>query len=218
MNEQALRQLAAQLRLPEGEAGIAVANRMNVNNELMNRWAIDQLAVQPGDQVLEVGPGNGRFVPDLLGSDPSVRYVGYDHSALMVSEAVAHNRALVDTGRVQFIWRSGPVMPFPNHSFTKALAVNVIYFWEDPAAELAELHRVLAPGGRLLLVIRPRSVMVRLPFVQHGFQLFEPADVADLLAANRFRVTETRVLAEPAQHVGGEAVSLSTALISSEPV
>jgi len=218
MNEQALRQLAAQLRLPEGEAGIAVANRMNVNNELMNRWAIDQLAVQPGDQVLEVGPGNGRFVPDLLGADSSVRYVGYDHSALMVSEAAAHNRALVDTGRVQFIWRSGPVMPFLNHSFTKALAVNVIYFWEDPAAELAELHRVLAPGGRLLLVIRPRSVMVRLPFVQHGFQLLEPADVAYLLAANRFRVTETRVLAEPAQQVGGEAVSLSTVLISSEPV
>ncbi|GAB3640342.1 hypothetical protein GCM10027423_09780 [Spirosoma arcticum] len=109
-------------------------------------------------------------------------------------------------------------MPFADGTFTKAFAVNVIYFWEDPAAELAQLHRVLAPSGMLLLVIRPKSIMENLPFVQHGFHLFEPADVARMLEANRFRVMNTAVLDEPLQQINGARLPLSSALILGERV
>lgn len=218
MTEEQLRQIAAQLRSPYGDSGIEVAERMNVNNGLMNRWAIEQLAVQSNDRILEVGPGNGRFVPEIVGQHASVSYVGYDHSELMVSEAKQYNSALVESGRVQFVLPNGPRMPFADGTFTKAFAVNVIYFWEDPAAELAQLHRVLAPSGKLLLVIRPKSIMENLPFVRHGFQLFEPADVVRILEANRFRVIDTIVRLEPVQQVNGATLPLSTAMILGERV
>jgi SAM-dependent methyltransferase len=218
MTEEQLRQIAAQLRSPHGESGVEVAERMNVNNGLMNRWAIEQLAVQPNDRILEVGPGNGRFVPEIVGQHSSVTYIGYDHSELMVSEAKQYNSALVESGRVRFVLRNGPTMPFADGTFTKAFAVNVIYFWEDLAAELAQLHRVLAPSGKLLLVIRPKSIMENLPFVHHGFQLFEPAAVVRMLEANRFRTVDTIVRLEPAQQVNDSMLPLSTVLITGERV
>lgn len=218
MTEKQLRRIAAQLRSPHGESGIEVAERMNVNNGLMNRWAIEQLAVQSNDRILEVGPGNGRFVPEIVGQHASISYVGYDHSELMVSEANQYNSALVQLGQVRFVLRNGPTMPFADRAFTKAFAVNVIYFWEDPAAELAQLHRVLAPSGKLLLVIRPKSIMKDLPFVQHGFQLFEPADMVRMLEANRFWVIDTAVLDEPPQQVNGATLSLSTVMVTGERI
>ena len=216
MNEEELRQIAVQLRLPHGEVGVGIGERMNVNNGLMNRWAIEQLAVQPDDRILEIGPGNGRFVPEMVGAQASVSYTGYDHSELVVSQAEQSNQALVQAGQARFVLRDSLTMPFADGAFTKALAVNVIYFWEDPDAELAELHRVLTPSGRLLLVIRPQSVMENIPFVQHGFRLFEPADVAYMLEANRFRIIDTVVRPEPPQQVYGQMLALSTALITSE--
>lgn len=218
MTEEELRRIAAQLRSPHGEGGIGVAERMNVNNGLMNRWAIERLTVQSDDRILEIGPGNGHFVSEIVSEYPLVNYTGYDHSELMVSQAEHDNGALVQTGQARFVLRTGSKMPFADRAFTKALAVNVIYFWENPAAELAELHRVLTPLGKLLLVIRPKSVMESLPFVQHGFQLFEPADVVRMLEANRFRVIDTTVLPEPPQQVYSAMLSLSTVLVTGERV
>ena len=218
MTQEELQQIAAQLRNPSGKGGIKVAERMNVNNGLMNSWAIEQLDVLPGDHILEVGPGNGRFVPGIVGKHSSVSYAGYDHSKLMVSQAEQYNTTLVQAGQARFVLRDGPTMPFADGAFTKALAVNVIYFWEDPAAELAELHRVLAPSGRLLLVIRPKSVMERLPFVQHGFHLFESADVVSMLETNRLRAVDTIVQSGPAQQVDSEMLPMLTALIIGERV
>ena len=189
---------------------------MNINNALMNRWAIERLDVQPNDQILEVGPGNGRFVPEIVGQQSSISYTGYDHSELMVSQAEQHNSALVQAGQARFVLRNGARMPFADGAFTKALAVNVIYFWEEPATELAELHRVLAPLGKLVLVIRPRSVMKNLPFVHHGFQLFEPADVVRILETNGFRVIDTTVRPESSQQISGDVVHLSTVLVTGE--
>ncbi len=42
------------------------------------------------------------------------------------------------------------VFPFPDASFDGALALNMLYILEDPAKTLAEIRRVLKPGGRFL--------------------------------------------------------------------
>lgn len=152
MDDETLKQIARQLRQPQGEGGVEVGQRMNVGNDLINRRAIAQLAVQPGDRVLELGPGNGFFARDIVGVDASVRYVGCDISSLMVEQASQLNASLIERGQVQFVERTGAELPFPDVSFSKCLTVNTLYFWEDPAAELAEIRRVLMPGGQLIAV------------------------------------------------------------------
>jgi ubiquinone/menaquinone biosynthesis C-methylase UbiE len=47
---------------------------------------------------------------------------------------------------------SAETIPFEDDRFTAALAVSTFHHWADPGAGLAEVRRVLSPGGRLLIV------------------------------------------------------------------
>lgn len=102
MEEETLRHLAMQLKKSEGETGVEVAHAMNSSNERINRWTIEQLNVSPGDNILEIGMGNGFFVKDILLVDSSVNYTGGDHSELMVNEATSLNKDFVDKQRARF--------------------------------------------------------------------------------------------------------------------
>lgn len=213
MDESQLRQIAGQCRQPQGEAGIEVGQRMNVGNELINRRAIAQLSVQPGDRVLEIGPGNGFFARAIVGVAASVHYVGCDLSVVMVEQADQMNADLIETGQCRFVLRDGPTLPFADDSFDKLLTVNTLYFWNDPAAELTEIRRVLVPGGLLVIGIRPRWVMAPIPFVQYGFTTYEPDEVAALLTAHGFQHPNIFVEPEPDHVFFGESTPMATALI-----
>ena len=60
---------------------------MSVGNQLINEWTIDALDLQPHDNVLEIGMGNGAFVDKITAGDKSIRYTGLDYSPLMIEEA-----------------------------------------------------------------------------------------------------------------------------------
>jgi ubiquinone/menaquinone biosynthesis C-methylase UbiE len=205
MDEETLKQVAAQLRKPEGEAGKQVGLRMNTGNELMNRAAIAALAIEPGDNILEIGMGNGYFVKDIL-QYPDVTYSGCDYSLTMVEEAIALNPELVKTARAAFLLAQAHTLPFKDQTFSKAFTVNTIYFWEDPARELGEINRVLQPGALLVIAIRPKHSMQNYPFVQYGFRLFETAEVQNLLHQHGFTVTHAVAQQEPPQDLGGHTI------------
>jgi ubiquinone/menaquinone biosynthesis C-methylase UbiE len=72
----------------------------------------------------------------------------------MLRQASARNRRAIAAGRVRLARGEAAKLPFPDASFDKALAANCVQFWRDLPAALAELRRVLAPGGALLIGIR----------------------------------------------------------------
>lgn len=76
---------------------------------------------------------------------------GTDISALTVRTARARFRKAVAAGRLELRECSDERLPFDDGAFSKACCVNVIYFWPDVAAAMAEVHRVLSPGGRFVL-------------------------------------------------------------------
>lgn len=97
-------------------------------------------------RLLEVGCGAGRFLRALAGLRPGLELVGCDvsRSALArLSEAAPDVEVrLVD---------APPVLPGADAEFDAALALDVLEHLEDPDAALAEMRRVLAPGGVLHL-------------------------------------------------------------------
>ncbi len=213
MDEYQLRQIAAQLRQPHGEPGVEVGQRMNVGNELINRRAIAQLAVQPGDRILELGPGNGFFVRDILAVDSTVRYVGCDLSDVMIDQANQLNAEWVRGGQAQFVLRTGSALPFADASFDTLFTINTLYFWDDPVAELAEIRRVLVPGGQLIIGIRPRRLMEQMAFVAYGFTTYEPEQAVTLLNENGFEYTRLIVEPEPDQVFFGKSIAIESVLI-----
>ncbi|MDR3476372.1 MAG: class I SAM-dependent methyltransferase [Devosia sp.] len=166
---------ARQLANPEGAVGLAVADWLNENNQQANAKTVALLDVKSGNRVLEIGFGNGRIVPGLIGQAADVHYAGIDISPTMVAAATAFNADLVAAGRASFHLGSAERLSFADHSFDRVFSIGVIHFWTDPAGPLAELRRVLRPGGSMLMVcLAPRDAP---DFAQpeYGFHLRDAA-------------------------------------------
>lgn len=178
--------IAEQLRKPMGDLGKEVGVKMNEGNLYINQYTIAALEIKSQQQILEIGMGNGFFVKDILAAAPSVKYTGCDFSETMVAEARSLNTRFIQKRQAEFIAAASDELPLFDALFDTVFTVNTLYFWEHPQKELAEIRRVLKPGGRIVIAIRPASVMQALPFVQYGFRLYEKEDVAALLKQNGF--------------------------------
>lgn len=108
------------------------------------------LAAEPCGRVLDVGCGTGRLAA-RLGEAPSVRtVVGLDFSAGMLEQA----RARLGSAEAAVLVRGDATrLPFADAAFDAAVSTEAFHWFPDQAAALAEIHRVLRPGGRLLLAL-----------------------------------------------------------------
>ena len=91
-------------------------------------------------------------------------------------------------------------LPFPNAMFDRILAVHALEEADDPGAVLREIWRVMADGGRLIVVAPTRaglwSQIDRSPFYQG--HPYSPGQLAALLRANMFApLQQTRALFMP---------------------
>jgi ubiquinone/menaquinone biosynthesis C-methylase UbiE len=118
-------------------------------------WAtilIEQAALQPGERVLDVACGTGvvaRQAAQHVG--PSGKVIGLDLHADMLAVA----RSLLDLPGVSIGWQVGNAlaMPFADASFDVLLCQQGLQFFSDRPAALREMHRVLLPGGRVVLSV-----------------------------------------------------------------
>ena len=122
-----------------------------------NAWVVDLLAIGADDRVLDVGCGPGVGVAAAAALATRGLVAGVDGSAEMVRQARRRNRVAVRTGRVRIDHGDAAALPFADGWFTAAATVNSVQFWPSPAAGLAELFRVLAPGSRAAVVLMARS-------------------------------------------------------------
>jgi arsenite methyltransferase len=109
----------------------------------------EALGAQPGDSVLDVGCGPGFYSSELLdqvGPDGSV--TGVDQSPQML--AVATRRGEGRTG-IRFEQGDATALPVGSGAFDRALSVQVLEYVADVPAALAEMHRALRPGGRVVI-------------------------------------------------------------------
>jgi SAM-dependent methyltransferase len=108
----------------------------------------EQLELAADDLLLEVGCGGGAFLRKALESGCRAKAV--DHSPDMVRLARATNRDAVAAGRLEVAEASADRLPFADGSFTCAVMTGVLGFLPDAVGALAEIRRVLAPGGRFV--------------------------------------------------------------------
>lgn len=102
--------------------------------------------------LLDIGCGTGTWTAMVAGSPlPSRRVVGLDYSVAMCK--VAHEKALtIKTGAPEFLNGDSEHLPFPDGSFDVVTCSNSFHHYPHQAATVREMHRVLRPGGRLMLI------------------------------------------------------------------
>lgn len=111
---------------------------------------LDALGPLEGERVLEIGCGPGVLLERVLAGGAHSA-AGLDHSPDMLALCMARNRQAIAEDRLQLKLGDAATIPWPTESFTAAISANMFFFIYDPAAVLAELHRVLAPSGGLVI-------------------------------------------------------------------
>jgi ubiquinone/menaquinone biosynthesis C-methylase UbiE len=149
--------IARQASRPKGLVGRLLGRVMRSETAAVNDVAIEKLGLSVGDHVLEVGFGPGRAVAEMAGRVSEGLVEGVDVSETMLSAARGRNRDALVAGRVALRVGDADSLPYESGEFDKALSVHTVYFWTDLSRGLAEVARVLRPGGRLVLAFRPQG-------------------------------------------------------------
>ncbi len=174
--------VSAQLGRPTGRAGQLLVRLLNRVNRDANAEAVDAVDVQPGDRTLDVGFGGGVGLRALLDS-PAGSVAGVDPSPDMVARARRRFAEEVRAHRLQVAQGGVPRLPFPDDCFERIITVHTAYFWPEPERAARELRRVLAPGGRVAVVVQHRRGMEGRRVHERFRRLYDEGELEAVLRA-----------------------------------
>lgn len=146
----------------------AIAPRYDFLNRLLSlgidrRWrsfAVGKLQIPPGGKVLDVATGTGDVALEIASRTPeSVRIVGEDFTQGMLVVGKKKIEASPFRKRISLVNAPCEAMPHPDRTFDGVTIAFGIRNVVDRTAGLREMHRVLKPGGRVVILefSNPRS-------------------------------------------------------------
>ena len=116
------------------------------------RWAVDFMDVQPNDQVLEIGCGDGAGAELICSKLETGKLFAIDRSESGVDRTKRRNAQYVEAGRLTVRQIDLATLRVPVKRLTKVFAFNVNLFWvRECADEVALLHERVVPGGAVHL-------------------------------------------------------------------
>jgi ubiquinone/menaquinone biosynthesis C-methylase UbiE len=132
-----------------GPLGLLAALTMLVAGRGRARIVADLASVGRSDTVVDIGCGAGNSVRAAAQRGATV--IGVDPATMMLGVA-----RLATRRRPGITWLAGSAesLPLPAHSATVVWSVATVHHWADVDAGLAEVRRVLSPGGRFLAIER----------------------------------------------------------------
>jgi arsenite methyltransferase len=110
---------------------------------------LDVLALQPGEHVLDVGPGPGHYAFEMASAvGDAGRVSGVDNAKDSIETA---QRRCAGLANVSFDLGDAVDLPFAEATFDAAISTQTFEYLPDVGAALGEMFRVLKPGGRVLI-------------------------------------------------------------------
>jgi len=137
-------------RRPSGWIGQRMYRTGPKAHEASFAAVLDWLGPPQGDRCLEIGCGSGVLLERVLAAGAKSA-AGLDHSPDMLALTIERNREAIARDRLHLKPGDAADIPWPDHSFEAAFSANMFFFVYDPEEVLAELFRVLVPGGRLVI-------------------------------------------------------------------
>src|SRR3954451_3161630 len=142
---------------------------------------------QPSGRMLDAGCGTGGFLARLKTTWPEAEAEGLERNPKAAARAQAKAGVPVAAGCVM-------TMPFADASFQAVTSMDVLcHAAVEPATALAEMHRVLAPGGRLVLNLPAFQWLLSAHDHRvHNVRRFTASDAARMLTEAGFSAVTTR--------------------------
>ncbi|XVQ15460.1 SAM-dependent methyltransferase [Spirillospora sp. CA-255316] len=155
---------------------------------------LTRTGLRAGERLLDVGCGYGQ--PALRAArEHGVHVTGITNSAAQreIAERMARREPEEVARRARFDFGDATRLPYPDASFDAAWAIESLVHMPDLGAVLAGIHRVLAPGGRLVITdaVEHRTMPDELRRLWRRLLVAEPHDAEafpDMLVAAGFEV------------------------------
>ena len=165
----------------------AIMRRLLTTFQPPTEW----LNIPPGGIVLDVGCGPASITASLArATGPSGLVLGIDLSEAMLARAVR-----AETGpQIGFLHADAQRLPLRDATVDAVVSMAVLQLIPDPAAALAEMARVLRPGGRLAVLVptagRAAGLWRRMP--KFGANVFGEDELGDILEEHGFVSVRTK--------------------------
>jgi ubiquinone/menaquinone biosynthesis C-methylase UbiE len=149
---------------------IHLYDKFSTNPQGWHSWVFEQLEVQPGAHILELGCGDGSFwIRNAERIPGSWRITLTDLSSGMMEEA--RSRLGSNHSQFKFLSVDAQQIPFHDEQFDMVIANNMLYHVPDIPSAIREMHRVLKRGG---IVCTSTMSTQHLQEVEHLAVSFDP--------------------------------------------
>lgn len=212
------------LRFDAEEARKVEAVYLTPDVVAQRREVLGLLALAPGERVIDIGSGPGLLAVEMAAAvGPTGRVCGIDVSDSMLELARGRMTA-PGSAPVEYLTGGVDRIPYPDGAFDVAVSTQVLEYVPDIPAALAEIRRVLRPGGRLLVLDtdwdsivwrsddRDRLGRVLVAWEQHLADPHLPMRLMGELAAAGFDPDAPRVL--PLLNVGFDPDTFSAGILA----
>jgi SAM-dependent methyltransferase len=173
--------LTAQGVKPSGVFGWVTAWTMPLLFRSLYAKVARVLDLQPEDEVLDVACGSGVFLRRYGAG--ARRIAGIDHSGIQVRIARQQHRKRIAAGTAEIVRGDSAALPWGDATFS-AVTCNCIGCFAQPLQSAREMHRVLRPGGRLVLAVDfyPDEESARRAEQKWGLPTWTEAEARTMLA------------------------------------
>jgi len=183
---------------------------------------IDDVAGDRPISILDVGCGTGVFAARVREALPGSRVFGVDLVSDMLAQGARRWEALADS--VHPVQGDSERLPFADGSFDFVTCANSFHHYPDQEAAVAEMHRVLKPGGRLLLIDGYRDAPwgwfiydVCVTYREGNVHHASARRFREILARAGFQAVAQKVHRGPAPFILNEAIAAEPAPIYPGP-
>jgi ubiquinone/menaquinone biosynthesis C-methylase UbiE len=140
--------------LPSGPLGWVSSRTVLASAPVVYQKVGDACQLRADDELLDVGCGSGGFLAQQ--AEHVERVAGIDLSEIQVDLARRRLGERIAAGTAEIVRGDAGALPWPDGSFTVVTCMQVFEMFPDPQRVLAEVLRVLRPGGRAVLNIGER--------------------------------------------------------------
>jgi ubiquinone/menaquinone biosynthesis C-methylase UbiE len=159
---------------------------MSAGTRQMYDYVITASGGLTGSRMLEIGFGRGKHIGDIFNKTGLETMAGIDISGSMVRTASRINRFFIVNKKLVLLQGSSSDIPFASSEFDSVLSLNTMYFWASPLTDLKQILRVLKPGGRFILAINSKELMLKNAYRDKYFNFYSKHEVENLLSKSGF--------------------------------
>jgi len=183
--------ILSHFKKPEGFFGRIAGKFMEHGNLTINIKTLEQLNIQPDDDILEIGFASGKTIKNIFDLNMVNTISGLDISETMVHQAKIKFKDEIESGKVKIKLGAIEEIPFDDGSFSKIFTVNTLYFWSDPDKSINEVLKVLKPNGKFIVAYRSKKFIDNMKLEKHGFTGYDAADLESLFNKSKFKHCES---------------------------